>query len=69
MHSNHSIDSPELWIVLYLQKDVSLALMNQLGETGKDGSGPSDGRGGGGTISLADYCSMKAVEAPGSRLQ
>jgi hypothetical protein len=35
---------------------VSLALIRQLGES-------VPGKGGGGTISLADYCSIKAAEA------
>jgi hypothetical protein len=43
------------------QNDVSLALMNQLGETGKGGGS------GKGTISLAQFCSMK--DNPASRLQ
>lgn len=46
------------------QKDVSLALLNQLGETSKGSGG-----GGGGAISLADYCSLKPCDALGSRLQ
>ena len=35
--------------------------MNQLGETSKGSVG--------GAISLADYCSMKPTDTPGSRLQ
>ena len=47
------------------QDDVSLALINVLGES--KGLETNRGDGSGGTITLADFCSMKAIaERPGS---